>query len=95
VKNGVILVPDSQNILAGTTMKRICDVAVRQGFVKEVTSMKITREDLYQAYEVIITASDIHINPVTNIDGKSINYGNIGQVCKGIAAYMQDELSHY
>ena len=63
--------------------------------VKEVTSIKITREDLYQDYEVIITASDIHINPVTNIDGKSMNHGNIGQVCKGIAAYMQDELSHH
>lgn len=76
VKDGALATPDA-DILIGTTRNLVKALASPDYPVEERT---VRIEELWDADEVFLTASNKGVMPVTSIDGKSIGSGTVGPV---------------
>lgn len=81
VKNGVLYTPPSYlGILEGITRQAIIDIATRLEIpVKEVP---FTRHDVYIADEVFLTGTAAEVIAVTEVDGRVIGKGILGEMTK-------------
>ncbi|MGM0688334.1 MAG: D-amino-acid transaminase [Bacillota bacterium] len=71
--------PESNLILSGITRRIVLDILEKLSipFIEESFKLR----DLEKASEVWITSSTMEVNPVGEIDGRSINNFAIGSVC--------------
>jgi D-alanine transaminase len=72
--------PLNQRILGGITRIGVLKVAREAGI--KILETAFTKEELLSAKEAFITSTTKHILPVTNIDGKNIGDGKVGEVSK-------------
>ncbi|MDR0309179.1 MAG: branched-chain amino acid transaminase, partial [Candidatus Methanoplasma sp.] len=88
-RNGKIYTPQvSQCILDGITRNSIIEVARDMGY--EVVETEMTRTQLVTADEVWMTGTAAEVVPVTNIDGRTVGDGKIGDVSKKIHEKFHD-----
>lgn len=82
VKNGMLLTPCG-GILEGITREVVINRLDHNLPVKE--SGEVLLEQLYEADEVFLSASNKEIMPVVEVDGRKINEGVVGPVYKQIS----------
>ena len=83
VKDSVVITPPlSVNILAGITRQKTLSLIKQSGRNYQEASIK--KQDLFDADEVWITSSMREIYPITRIDGRLIDNGDVGLVWKEI-----------
>jgi branched-chain amino acid aminotransferase len=82
-KERILKFPGFDNTLAGITVQRVAALAenlLREKTLKEVRFDKVPLEEAYDAAEVFLTGTSIHILPVVMYDGRDIGTGRPGPV---------------
>ena len=77
----IITCPTGKQILPGCTRARVVKIIKENGY--DFEERFFSKEELYQAKEVFLTAS-LKINAIIKIDGKIIGEGKAGQTTKDI-----------
>jgi len=82
-EDGYIKIPSFENTLAGTTAKRVIELAdslVKDKIIKGIRFAGISLEDVYLSQEVVLMGTSINILPVVNFNGKIIGSGVPGPI---------------
>jgi len=80
VKNGRIYEPEITSALIGITRGSVIELAAGLGM--EVTSKRLTRDDVYIADEAFFTGTAAEVTPIRELDGRQIGAGRAGPVTK-------------
>jgi len=88
--NGIIVHPELEFILKGTTMIRACELAREAGMKTEVRS--ISMDDLKNAREVMMMGTTLDVLPVVEFEGKSIADGKVGAVAKKLCELILQDM---
>lgn len=80
VKNGRIYEPEITSALIGITRGSVIELAAGLGY--EVTSKRLTRDDIYIADEAFFTGTAAEVTPIRELDGRQIGAGRAGPVTK-------------
>jgi branched-chain amino acid aminotransferase len=86
--DGRLRTPATGPILEGVTRRTILEVAEHDG--RPVAEERIRPEELFEAAEVFLTATSVHVWPVISVDGKPVGDGAPGPVTKGLRARIQE-----
>lgn len=89
-QNGAIVHPILDNILKGTTMIRVCELARENGIATIVKSISI--EDLKSAREAMITGTSLNVLPVVEFEGFKIGNGKPGPIVKKLNELMLNDI---
>ena len=88
-RKGKILTPlISDCILEGITRESVIEIARSMGY--DVIETQITRTELVTADEVWMTGTAAEVVPITNIDGRIVGDGKIGEVTNKIHARFHE-----
>ena len=80
VIDGTVITPPLDNqLLPGITRQIVLDVLRKDGRIK-VEERSVSMDEVMNADEVWITSSSKEIAPVTEVDGKSVGNGEIGDI---------------
>lgn len=100
-KEGVLLVPEFDSILAGCTMKRVMKLAENllteqpsHGTVKlsEIRFGKVSVDDARNAAEMMLCGSGVMVEPVVQWDEQVIGSGKPGQVTLALRKLLEEDL---
>lgn len=81
IKEGVICTPPTHvGILDGITRKTVMKLAEEMGY--EICEKEFTLFNVYSADECFLTGTAAEVVPVTNVDGRVIWNGSVGEVTK-------------
>ena len=78
VKEGVIITPPNDTSLESITQNSVIEIARSLGY--EVRRERIARDQLYAADEAFFTGTAAEVTPISNIDGRIIGKGEMGEV---------------
>lgn len=79
VKNGILLAPPKDNLmLPGITYDVILELAATNNIPYEVR--RITKEEVFDADELLLTSSTREVQAVTTLDGKPVGNGKPGTI---------------
>jgi branched-chain amino acid aminotransferase len=78
VKDGQIFEPELTSGLAGITRDTVTTLAREFGY--EVTSRRLTRDDVYIADEAFFTGTAAEITPIREVDSRTIGTGKCGTI---------------
>jgi branched-chain amino acid aminotransferase len=82
VKNGKLYEPELTSALIGITRDAVITVAREFGL--EVTSKRITRDDVYIADEAFFTGTAAEVTPIRELDNRPIGSGGRGPITEKI-----------
>ncbi len=85
VLNGALVTPPPLGILPGITRKLVLELA--RGLKIAVRVRRLTRAELLRSREVFITASTVEIVPVSNLEGRRLQAGEVTRALQ--AGYRQ------
>lgn len=80
VKNGRLYEPEITSALIGITRSSVIELAAGLGY--EVTSKRLTRDDIYIADEAFFTGTAAEVTPIRELDGRQIGAGRAGPITK-------------
>jgi len=93
--DGRLLFPPLDRILAGTTMRRVMDLArslVPRGLLKAVAAEPIPRAAVLRAREVLIAGTTINLAAGVEFDGLPIGAGEPGPVYRELSALLLEDM---
>jgi 4-amino-4-deoxychorismate lyase len=93
--DGALAFPRLDNILCGTTMLRVMELAqalVRGGVIPAVGWADISRADLAAAREVLIVGTTTDVTAVRSVDGRPVGDGRPGPVARQLDALLRDDI---
>jgi branched-chain amino acid aminotransferase len=93
---GEFLVPCFDRVLRGITVTRVGELAaelVADGTLSSVGEARITREEAYQAAEVMMFGTTFDVLPVVNYDGRIIGDGAPGPVYRRFLELLRRDLT--
>ncbi|MCX7193284.1 MAG: D-amino acid aminotransferase [Proteobacteria bacterium] len=89
VKNGTLLAPPKDNLmLPGITYDVILELAEAHGIPHQVR--KITKAELFDADELLLTSSTREVMAITRLDGKQVGTALPGPMFEKIYQYYQE-----
>jgi branched-chain amino acid aminotransferase len=94
--NDMILFPDFQRTLAGTTAQRVYALAEEladEGIIRGVAFSRIRPDEACSAKEMFLTGTSINILPVVAYDGKTIGSGRPGEVIKRLSDMLLKDMT--
>lgn len=90
-----LLFPKLDRVLAGTTMLRLMALA-REGLggrqLAHVGFADITRDDILQAGEFLVTGTTINVAAAVSLDGQAIGDGHPGPIYRELNALLERDL---
>lgn len=95
-KEGVLKFPGLERTLAGTTVKRVWEMAeglISEGRIKDVRFDRIPLEEAYDAREVMLLGTSINVLPVVRFDGKTIGDGRPGPVSSELCRLLLKDMT--
>ncbi|MCL1811102.1 MAG: branched-chain amino acid transaminase [Methanomassiliicoccaceae archaeon] len=91
-RNGKIFTPATADcILEGITRDSVMQIARDMGY--EVVESQMSRTQLVTADEVWMTGTAAEIMPVTNIDGRTIGDGSVGEITRKVQSKFHEAVS--
>lgn len=94
-KNREFLVPRFDRILRGITVTRMLELArelLPAKFLSKVGEADITREEAYEADEIMMFGTTFDVLPVVDYDGRTIGGGKPGPVFQKFAAILERDI---
>lgn len=94
-RDGRLLFPRLDRVLAGTTMLRGMDLArelVGRGFLTAVGFADITHADMLAAAEVVVAGTTINFAAAVELDGRKIGTGKPGPVALALDELLQRDM---
>lgn len=95
-EDGVLKFPVFEKTLAGTTVKRVFDLAlslVKKGLIDDVRFDRIAPEEIGRAREVMLMGTSINVLPVVRFDGKTIAAGGPGPVSRELSGLLWKDMT--
>jgi branched-chain amino acid aminotransferase len=96
-RDGRLLFPMPERILAGTTMLRVVELAERlaaDGRLAGVAWADIRRADLDAARELILTGTTINVTAAVEFDGRPVGDGTPGPVWQALSDLLEEDIHH-
>lgn len=100
VRDGKIITPPNDTSLESITQDTVIELAKSLGY--EVIRRRITRDEAYTADEAFFTGTAAEVTPISNIDGRVIGKGEMGEITARLQkAYFEivmgenPEFEHY
>jgi branched-chain amino acid aminotransferase len=90
-----LLFPKPDRILRGTTMVRAMALAqdlVNGGELTAVGTADITRPDMWNAAEILMTGTTLHVAAAIELDGRRIGDGRPGSVYRKLSALLERDM---
>jgi branched-subunit amino acid aminotransferase/4-amino-4-deoxychorismate lyase len=90
-----VKIPTFEHTLAGTTAKRVMELAdrlVKDRSIKGVMFARISPEDVYRSREVMLMGTSINILPVVNFNGKIIGSGSPGPIYSKLSGLLWKDM---
>ena len=98
-RDGVLRTPTFENALAGTTVRRVMDLAKRSlvsavadgrqaASLRGVSQQVLTLADAREAAEIFLCAGDTHLFPITTLDGRPVGDGRIGPIARTLGEML-------
>ncbi len=78
VKDGKLYEPEIASALIGITRASVITLAREMGY--EVTSKRLTRDDIYIADEAFFSGTAAEVTPIRELDGRTIGEGRRGPI---------------
>jgi branched-chain amino acid aminotransferase len=91
VKDGKIYEPQLTSALTGITRATVIELADGLGY--KVSSLPMTRDDIYIADEAFFTGTAAEVTPIRELDGRQIGAGRAGPVTKALQKAFFDVVS--
>lgn len=96
-KDGALVTPRFDDILSGTTVRKAMELArkhlIGEGkLLREVRQEVVPLSALYDAAEVMMLCGDLGVNPVKELDGKTIGSGEAGPVAVALKRLILQEV---
>jgi len=89
VKNGRLLAPPKNHfMLPGITYDVVLEIAAAHGIPYQVR--KVTKEELFQADEILLTSSTKEVLAITHLDGQPVGKGKPGPMFDKLYSLYQD-----
>jgi branched-chain amino acid aminotransferase len=82
VKDGKIYEPQLTSALTGITRATVIELAAGLGY--KVSSVPMTRDDIYIADEAFFTGTAAEVTPIRELDQRTIGAGRAGPVTKAL-----------
>jgi branched-subunit amino acid aminotransferase/4-amino-4-deoxychorismate lyase len=87
---GILTMPHFKNILKGTTMVRVFELAREAGLP---TGQRVfTEAELLNSREVLMIGTTLDVLPVTSYENQKINGGKVGPVAQKLRALLTQDL---
>lgn len=93
-REGVLLRPKLGQILKGTTMIRVFDLArelVREGLLRGIESRDITEDEIRNAKEIMMLGTTLDVLPVTSYEGRAVGNGTVGLVVRRLLEMLRED----
>ncbi len=94
-RKGELLFPRLENILAGTTMLRLLELAealVADGMLACIAHRDITEADIFAAAEMLIVGTTLNLVAVRAYEGRTIGDGLPGPIYKRLGKMLEDDI---
>ncbi len=94
-RDGWLLVPKPERILAGTTMARVLDLsreAVRDGLLEGADHADISRDDIAAAAEMLIFGTTPDVTAVVEFDGGAVGHRTPGPVFRTLSRLLREDI---
>lgn len=91
--NGKKLVTTKEKILLGTTRNLVIELAKKNGF--SVEEREFSLEELFEAEEVFLTATNKNIVPIVKVDDKKIGQGKVGEKTQELMKILTEYIKKY
>ncbi|MBI2312217.1 MAG: branched-chain amino acid transaminase [Betaproteobacteria bacterium] len=88
IKDGRIYEPEIASALVGITRASVIQLAKELGY--DVTSKRLTRDDVYIADEAFFTGTAAEVTPIREVDGRVIGSGTRGPMTTRIQSLFFD-----
>jgi len=95
-KDGYFRMPEFENTLAGTTARRVFQLAdslIKEKSIKGVQFAKISLDDVYNSSEVMMMGTSINLVPIVCFDDKDIGIGVPGPVCSKLSDLLWNDMT--
>ena len=95
-KNNILVRPKLYQILKGTTMMRVFELAeklVEEKIIKSVEERDLTDDDLREAREVMMIGTTLDVLPVTSFEGEKISNGVQGPVAQRLLELLREDIA--
>lgn len=95
-RKGELLFPRLENILAGTTMLRLLELAVplvADGTLACVAHRDITEADIFNAAEMLIVGTTLNLVAVRAYEGHTIGDGHPGPIYTRLGKILEDDIN--
>jgi 4-amino-4-deoxychorismate lyase len=94
----VMLTPTFDGILAGTTVRKLMELAKKhlvgeQGLLREVRQEVVPAAALGAAAEICLTGGDTHMYPVRSLDGKVVGDGQTFPVANALFKLLMQDVA--
>ena len=93
-RGGELLFPRLENILAGTTMLRLIELArtrVADGVLSGVAHRDITEQDIREAAEMLIVGTTLNLVAVREYEGQPVGTGRPGPVYHCLGSMLEED----
>lgn len=91
-REGKLVHPSLEGILAGTTMKRVFELAAQVPAVRGVETRAISFAEISQAAEVMMVGTTLDVLPVSEFAGTAIGTGSAGPVAKRLRELLVEDI---
>lgn len=94
---GVLRLPEPENILEGTTVKRCVELAqglINDGLLTGVERGPLPEAELYTAKEVMFFGTTLDVLPATRIEDKPVAGGEVGPVAQKLLELISHDVLH-
>lgn len=91
-----LITPRFDNILAGTTVRKIMELAKRlvaDGVLAAVSQESIPVATARECVEMFLVGGDNHLVPVTHWDEKPVGTGEVGAITRRLAQLLEEDMS--
>mmetsp|Transcript_88577 Transcript_88577/g.223052 ORF Transcript_88577/g.223052 Transcript_88577/m.223052 type:complete len:352 (+) Transcript_88577:101-1156(+) len=92
-----LITPVFDKILAGTTVRKILEVATKlvdEGLLTAISQEKVPVATARGCIEMFLSGGDQHIVPVTHWDDKPVGSGTVGPITKRIKQLVDEDAAH-
>jgi len=94
-RDGRLIFPRLNRILAGTTMLRVAELAqalVARGALKTVAYTDIAREEVFRAAEFLVVGTTPNVTAAVEFDGRPIGDGRPGPISKELNRLLLEDM---
>jgi branched-subunit amino acid aminotransferase/4-amino-4-deoxychorismate lyase len=95
-RDGELLFPRLDGILAGTTMARVMELAetlVAEGVLNRVAHRHISEEDILRAEEMLVTGTTLDVVAVVEYEGRPVGSGRPGAVHARLSRLLEEDMT--